>query len=46
MSVNTAATRDSDLIARAGREIWERRKVSLRRRLDGSAIRRRISAID
>ena len=41
-----AATRDSDLIARAGREIWERRKVSLRRRLDGSAIRRRISAID
>jgi hypothetical protein len=46
MSVNMAATRDSDLIARAGREIWERRKVSLRRRLDGSAIRRRISAID
>jgi hypothetical protein len=46
MSVNMAATRDSDLIARAGREIWERRKVSLRRRLDGSAIRRRLSAID
>jgi hypothetical protein len=46
MSVNMAATRDSDLIARAGREIWERRKVSLRRRLDGSSIRRRLSAID
>ena len=47
MSVNmAAATRDSDLIAQAGREIWERRVVSLRRRLDGSAIRRRISAID
>jgi hypothetical protein len=46
MSVNMAATRDSDLIARAGREIWERRKVALRRRLDGSAIRRRLSAID
>jgi hypothetical protein len=46
MSAQLAAPPDADLIAQAGREIWERRVSSLRRRLDGSVIRRRISAID
>jgi hypothetical protein len=46
MSAQLAAPTEADLIAQAGREIWERRMASLRRRLDGSRIRRRITAID
>jgi hypothetical protein len=46
MSAQMAAPRDTDLIAQAGREIWDRRMASLRRRLDGSRIRRCITAID
>jgi hypothetical protein len=46
MSAQLAAPMNADLIAQAGREIWERRMASLRRRLDGSKIRRRITAID
>jgi hypothetical protein len=41
-----AAPTDADVIAQAGREIWERRMASLRRRRDGSRVRRRITAID
>jgi hypothetical protein len=37
---------DADVIAQGGREIWERRMASLRRRRDGSRVRRRITAID
>jgi hypothetical protein len=47
MSAQLAASPvNPDLIARAGREIWDRRIASLRRRVDGSRIRRRIKAID
>jgi hypothetical protein len=47
MSAQLAATpMNPDLIARAGREIWDRRIASLRRRVDGTRIRRRIKAID
>ncbi len=47
MSAQLAANpMNPDLIARAGREIWDRRIASLRRRVDGSRIRRRIRAID
>jgi hypothetical protein len=47
MSAHMAAPRnDADLIAQAGREIWDRRIASLRRRLDVSVIRRRITAVD
>jgi hypothetical protein len=47
MSAQLAANpMNPDLIARAGREIWDRRITSLRRRVDGSRIRRRIKAID
>ncbi len=40
------ASAPSDLIAQAGREIWERRLQSIRRHLDGSGLRERIAAID
>ncbi len=47
MSAQLAASPvNPDLIARAGREIWDRRISSLRRRVDGTRIRRRIKAID
>lgn len=46
MAAHMAPPPSGDLIAQAGREIWERRIASLRRRLDGSDIRRRIAAID
>ncbi len=47
MSAQLAATpMNPDLIARAGREIWDRRISSLRRRVEGTRIRRRIKAID
>ena len=43
----TQATQiDADQIARAGREIWDRRIASVRRRLQGSRIRQRVTAID
>jgi hypothetical protein len=37
---------DSDLIAQAGREIWDRRVDSRQRRIDSSRMRRRVAAID
>ncbi|MGH7723468.1 MAG: hypothetical protein ACRENL_11685 [Candidatus Dormibacteria bacterium] len=46
MSAQLAAPRDTDLLAQAGREIWERRMAALRNRLDTSRIRHRITAID
>jgi hypothetical protein len=47
MSAQLAAPpMNADLIAQAGREIWERRMASQRRRVDGSTTRRRILAID
>ncbi len=47
MSAQLAAPpMDADLIAQAAREIWERRTTSQRCRVDGSSIRRRITAID
>ena len=46
MSAQVATPTDGDRIARAGSEIWERRTSSLRRRLGGSRVRRRVEAID
>ncbi len=46
MSADATTLSDSDLIAHAGVEVWERRMASLRRRLDRSRIRQRIAAVD
>jgi len=46
MSAQLAAPMDSDLIAQASREVWERRMAWLRRRSVDSRVRRRINAID
>ncbi|MBJ7608307.1 MAG: hypothetical protein JF887_02590 [Candidatus Dormibacteraeota bacterium] len=46
MAAQMAPPMDGDLIARAGREIWDRRITSVRRRIDGSRIRQRVAAID
>jgi hypothetical protein len=46
MSAQLATTRETDLIAQAGREIWDRREAAERRRLEGASIRRRVAAID
>jgi hypothetical protein len=46
MTAQMATPMDGDLIARAGREIWDRRVASLRRRINGSRIRQRVAAID
>ncbi|HEX4578599.1 MAG TPA: hypothetical protein VH498_01210 [Candidatus Dormibacteraeota bacterium] len=41
-----ATPMDGDRIARAGSEIWERRTTAIRRRLGGSRVRNRVTAID
>jgi hypothetical protein len=41
-----ATPMDGDRIARAGSEIWERRTSAMRRRLGGSRVRNRVTAID
>ena len=46
MSAQMVQPMDADLIARAGREIWDRRLAALRRRLGGSRARQRVAAID
>jgi hypothetical protein len=46
MSAQLAPPTDADQIARAGREIWDRRIASVRRRIQGSQIRQRVAAID
>jgi hypothetical protein len=46
MSAQLATPLDGDAIAQAGREIWERRKASLHRRVDMMRIRQRVLAID
>src|SRR5450759_2312157 len=46
MAAQLASQMDGDLIAQAGREIWERRIDDRRRRADGSQVRRRVAAID
>jgi hypothetical protein len=46
MAAQLASQMDGDLIAQAGREIWERRIDDLRRRAAGSQVRRRVAAID
>jgi hypothetical protein len=46
MSAQLATPMDGDLIAQAGREIWERRLDALHRRLQDSSVRQRIAAID
>src|ERR1035437_8398805 len=46
MSAQQASQMDGDLIARAGREIWERRIDDRRRRTDGSQVRRRVASSD
>lgn len=46
MAAQLAAPIEADLIARASREIWERRMASLFRRREGSVMRRSLTAID
>lgn len=46
MSAQMATPMDGDRIARAGSEIWERRTSAMRRRLGGSRVRNRVTAID
>jgi len=46
MSAQPATPRDTDLIAQAGREIWEQRTASQRDRQQGDLLRRRLTAID
>lgn len=46
MSAQMATPMDGDRIARAGSEIWERRTTAIRRRLGGSRVRNRVTAID
>ncbi len=46
MSAQPVTPRDTDLIAQAGREIWERRIDSLRQRQQTDLLRRRLTAID
>jgi hypothetical protein len=46
MSAQLATPRESDLIAQAGREIWDRRTASQRNRLETESAHRRVAAID
>jgi hypothetical protein len=46
MSAQLLTTLDPDLIAQAGREIWDCRTAAQRSRLEGATVRRRIAAID
>lgn len=46
MSAQLATPRESDLIAQAGREIWDRRTAAQRNRLEMESARRRVAAID
>jgi hypothetical protein len=46
MSAQLSTPRDSDLIAQAGREIWDRRAAALRSRREGATARRRVASID
>ncbi len=46
MSAQPATPHDTDLIANAGREIWDSRTASQRQREESERVRRRMAAID